>query len=171
MTIGMIWAQSRTGVIGYNGRLPWRIPEDMVHFRDLTDGHPVIMGRRTWESLPARFRPLPGRRNLVVSRQPGYQAPAAEVVSSLEEAIRRATATSRQVWLAGGQEIYAAGARGLASVAEVTDVDTDVPGDTFAPSLAGWTLARRGDWQVSTTGLRFRWLRYTRPEQAESGSG
>jgi dihydrofolate reductase len=164
MTVGMIWAQSRTGVIGRDNQLPWRIPEDMAHFRAVTNGHAVIMGRRTWESLPARFRPLPGRRNIVVSRQPDYQAAGGEVVGSLAEAVGRATAAGEQVWLAGGEEIYAAGAQGLATVAEVTEVDTDVPGDTFAPSLEGWTLVSAGEWQTSTTGLRFRWLRFTRPE-------
>jgi dihydrofolate reductase len=164
MTVGMIWAQSRTGVIGHEGRLPWRIPEDMTHFRQVTDGHPVIMGRRTWESLPERFRPLPGRRNLVITRQHDYRAPGAEVVGSLTEAVERARATSAQVWLAGGEQIYAAGAQQLASVAEVTEVDIDVPGDTYAPSLNGWTLVRQGEWQTSTTGVRFRWLRLTRPE-------
>jgi dihydrofolate reductase len=166
MTVGMIWAQTRARVIGRDNRLPWRIPEDSAHFRAVTDGHPVIMGRRTWESLPARFRPLPGRRNLVVSRQPRYRAAGAEVVGSLAEALERATATDPRVWLAGGEEIYAAGARGLASVAEVTEVDLDVTGDTFAPPLTGWTLASTGEWQTSTTGVRFRWLRYTRPGTA-----
>jgi dihydrofolate reductase len=166
MTVGMIWAQTRARVIGRDNRLPWRIPEDSAHFRAVTDGHPVIMGRRTWESLPARFRPLPGRRNLVVSRQPRYRAAGAEVVGSLAEAVARATATAPRVWLAGGQEIYAAGARGLASVAEVTEVDVDVTGDAHAPPLLGWALASEGEWQTSATGVRFRWLRYTRPATA-----
>lgn len=161
-TVGMIWAQSRSGVIGRDGGLPWRIPEDMAHFRRVTDGHPVIMGRLTWESLPARFRPLPGRRTLVVTGRPGYRAEGAEVVGSLAEAVRRAATTDTQVWLAGGAQIYSAGARGLASVAEVTEVDMDVSGDTFAPPLTGWTLASQGDWRTSTTGVRFRRLRYTR---------
>ena len=165
-TIGMIWAQSRSGVIGRDGRLPWRIPEDLAHFREVTDGHPVVMGRRTWESLPERYRPLPGRRNLVLSRQPGYRAPGAEVVGSLAEAVRRATSTDREVWLIGGAEVYAVGARELASVAEVTEVDVEVPGDTYAPPLTGWTLTAQGDWQTSVTGVRFRWLRYTRPAPA-----
>ncbi len=164
MTVGMIWAQSRTGVIGRDGRLPWQLPEDMTHFRQVTDGHTVIMGRRTWESLPERFRPLPGRRNLVVTRRPDYAAPGAEVVGSLAEAIMRATANGEHAWLVGGEQIYAAGAQGLAAVAEVTEVDIDVPGDTYAPPLTGWTLVQEGDWQTSTTGVRFRFLRLTRPE-------
>ena len=80
MTVGLIWAQSTSGVIGRDGTIPWSLPEDMAHFKRLTMGHTVVMGRRTWESLPVRFRPLPGRRNVVVSRNPDYRAEGAEVV-------------------------------------------------------------------------------------------
>jgi dihydrofolate reductase len=71
MQIHLIWAQARGGVIGKDNRIPWRLPEDMAHFKALTAGHPVIMGRRTWDSLPPKFRPLPGRRNIVLTRQAG----------------------------------------------------------------------------------------------------
>jgi dihydrofolate reductase len=166
MSLGMIWAQSTAGVIGRDGRLPWRLPEDMAHFREVTGGQPVIMGRRTWESLPERFRPLPGRRNIILSRRPGFEAPGAEVVGSVADAVRLAGVDSGNgggmAWLAGGAEVYAAGAGGLASVAEVTEVDIDVPGDTFAPPLAGWRLDSTGDWLTSATGLRYRFLRYVR---------
>jgi dihydrofolate reductase len=160
MSLGMVWAQSTAGVIGRDGRLPWRLPEDMVHFVELTTGHPVIMGRRTWESLPERFRPLPGRRTIVLSRRPGFEAPGAEVVGSLAEAVRLADGDGEMAWLAGGAAVYAAGADGLATVAEVTEVDTDVPGDTYAPPLTGWRLERAGEWLTSATGLRYRFLRY-----------
>ena len=160
----MIWAQSTAGIIGWGGRIPWRLPEDLAHFRELTDGQPVIMGRRTWESLPPRYRPLPGRRNIVLTRQPDYQAPGAELARSLPEAISLAErGHDGMVWLAGGADVYAAGANGLASVAELTEVEIDVPGDTVAPPLTGWRLDHAGDWQVSpTTGLRYRFLRYLR---------
>jgi len=158
----MIWAQSTAGVIGRDGRLPWRLPEDMAHFREVTGGQPVIMGRRTWESLPARFRPLPGRRTIVLSRRGGYDAPGAEVVGSLDQAIELADGTVGLVWLAGGADGYAAGAGGQATVAEVTEVDIDVVGDTFAPPLSGWRLDTTGEWLTSTTGLRYRFLRYLR---------
>jgi dihydrofolate reductase len=159
----MIWAQSRTGVIGRDGSLPWRLPEDMAHFREVTDRQPVIMGRRTWESLPVRFRPLPGRRTIVLTRRSGYRAPGAEVVGSLAEAVRLAGADrDGMAWLAGGADVYAAGADELASVAHVTEVDIDPPGDTYAPSLAGWVPASTGDWLTSSTGLRYRFLRYHR---------
>lgn len=160
MTLGVIWAQSTAGVIGRDGALPWRLPEDSAHFRQVTSGQPVIMGRRTWESLPLRFRPLPGRRNLVLSRRPGYDAPGAEVVVSLAEALHRVG--DGPAWVIGGAAPYAE-ALALAAVAEVTEVDVDVPGDTYAPSLDGWTLDSAGDWRTSRTGLRYRHLRYTRP--------
>jgi dihydrofolate reductase len=164
VTLGLIWAQSRTGVIGSDNRLPWHIPEDMAHFREVTDGHPVIMGRRTWESLPARFRPLPGRRNIVISRRPGLTLPGAEVVGSLDDALR--LAGDEETWVVGGGQVYAE-ALPLASVAEVTEVDIEVPGDVHAPVLVGWHLAREGEWRTSTTGARFRWLRHVRPQAAD----
>ena len=87
MKISLVAAVARNGVIGRGGTIPWRLPEDMAHFRELTMGHPVIMGRRTWESLPDRFRPLPGRRNVVVTRNPDWHADGAERAGSLEEAL------------------------------------------------------------------------------------
>ncbi|PRC48787.1 dihydrofolate reductase, partial [Mycobacterium sp. ITM-2017-0098] len=75
--LGMIWAQSSSGVIGRDNGIPWRVPEDMARFKEITMGHTVIMGRLTWESLPAKFRPLPGRRNVVVTRQADYTADGA----------------------------------------------------------------------------------------------
>ncbi len=87
MTPGLIWAQTPAGVIGLEGALPWRLPEDMAHFREITDGHPVVMGRATWVSLPDRFRPLPGRANVVLSRDPAFVAPGARVVGSLANCV------------------------------------------------------------------------------------
>jgi dihydrofolate reductase len=83
MTVGLIWAQSTSGVIGRDGTIPWHLPEDLARFKTLTMGHTVVMGRRTWDSLPARFRPLPGRRNVVLTRNRGFDAPGAEVVGSI----------------------------------------------------------------------------------------
>ena len=86
----MVAAIARGGVIGSDGTVPWHLPEDMAFFRDLTTGHPVVMGRRTWDSLPDRFRPLPGRRNIVVTRNPAWKDEGAERAGSLEEALRLA---------------------------------------------------------------------------------
>lgn len=158
--LGMIWAQAHGGVIGADNTLPWQLPEDMAHFKATTLGHPVIMGRRQWESLPERVRPLPGRRNIVVSRDADYQAPGAEVVTSVRAAVERVGRTP--AWICGGGQIYAAGME-LADVLVVTEIDLTVAGDVFAPPVrAPWLVVDDGAWQTSATGLRYRILRYER---------
>ncbi|MFI6868236.1 dihydrofolate reductase [Nocardia sp. NPDC050406] len=158
-TIGLIWAQTLDGVIGADNAIPWRIPEDMAHFKDVTWGHPVVMGRRTWDSLPARFRPLDGRRNIVVTRQPDWTAAGAERAGSLEAALELAGDTP--VWVMGGGEIYRA-ALPLASELMVTEVAADIDGDCYAPTIGPEWRAEGTPWRESSTGLRFRFLRYTR---------
>ena len=95
--LGLIWAQSTSGIIGRGDTIPWDVPEDLVRFKEVTLGHPVVMGRRTWDSLPASVRPLPGRRNIVLSRQAGFTVDGAEVVGSLDEALSEPGA-----WVVGG---------------------------------------------------------------------
>ena len=166
MTVRLIWAQAANGVVGYDNQLPWRIPEDLARFRELTMGGTVVMGRRTWESLPSRFRPLPGRRNVVVTRDPSYDAPGADVVGSLDAAL----AMADDVWVGGGAEIYAA-AMPLADRLFITDVDGDYPGDTFAPTVGpDWSEADVGDWQTSSSGVRYRWRELTRQAGVPPGS-
>ncbi|MBO9554138.1 dihydrofolate reductase [Cellulomonas sp.] len=162
--IGLVWAQTPDGVIGRDGTLPWRLPEDLARFRTLTSGHPVIMGRATWESLPARFRPLPGRDNIVLSRTAGYVAEGAHVVDGLDEAL--ALVGDRDAWVMGGGAVYAE-ALPRAGRVEVTVVDTTVAdGDTWAPTLdpSRWRRVASdpaAGWHTSTTdGLRFRFETY-----------
>ena len=160
MTVALIWAQSTSGVIGRDGGIPWTLPEDLAHFKGLTMGHTVLMGRRTWESLPVRFRPLPGRRNIVVSRNPDYRAAGADVVDSIEAAV-----TDSDTWVIGGAEIYHL-AMPLATRCEITEVDVDLhlrDDDTLAPVLGGSWIGTTGDWQDSTSGLRYRFYSYLRP--------
>ena len=133
MKLGLIFARARNGVIGRDGVMPWHLPEDLAHFKAKTAGCPVIMGRKTWESLPPRFRPLPGRRNIVVTRQPDWQAAGAERVASLEEAIALC-AGMPQAWVTGGAGLFRE-ALPLADIAEVTWIDADFAGDTHAPEL------------------------------------
>jgi len=155
----LIWAQSTSGVIGRAGGIPWRLPEDQARFKELTMGHTVVMGRGTWESLPAGVRPLPGRRNLVLTRQPDYQAAGADVVTSLDEAL-----TDPQVWVIGGGQVYAL-ALASATRCEVTEVDIDLPrenGDALAPVLDTAWVGFTGEWLTSSTGLRYRLHRYRR---------
>jgi len=150
--VGLIWAQARGRVIGKGGAMPWHLPEDLAHFKRTTQGHPVIMGRKTWESLPARFRPLPGRRNIVVTRQENFNQIGLERASSLCEALRFCE-NSEQVWVIGGAQIYAQ-ALPLADALVVTEIDADFDGDTFAPTIdAAWCEVAREPW-ISTTGLQ-----------------
>jgi len=159
MTVGLIWAQSLDGVIGASGTLPWRLPEDLAHFKATTLGHPVVMGRRTWDSLPPRFRPLPGRRNIVVTRTPQWTSEGADRAASLPEALRLA---GDDVWVIGGGEIYQA-ALEYATVLSVTEIDTEVTGDTYAPKLdASWEATRDGEWLTSASGLRYRIREFSR---------
>jgi dihydrofolate reductase len=163
MTLGLIWAQSLTGVIGMAGTIPWRVPEDSAHFRTVTGVADVVMGRRTWDSLPDRFRPLPGRRNIVVTRQVGWRADGAAVADSVEAAL---AAAGSDTWIIGGSQLYAA-TIDKAGVLEVTEIDAEVPGDTFAPPIDdAWAPAQRdpadGSWRTSRTGIRYRFVRYER---------
>lgn len=159
MSVALIWAQSTSGVIGRDGGIPWHVPEDLARFKDLTMGHTVVMGRRTWESLPPKFRPLPGRRNVVVSRNPDYRAEGAEVVSSIDDALGDA-----QVWVIGGAEVYHL-ALPLATRAEITEVEIDLrvqDEDALAPVLGESWIGTAGDWRDSTSGLRYRFYSYAR---------
>ncbi len=159
MTVSLIWAQSTSGIIGRAGGIPWRLPEDQVRFKELTMGHTVVMGRLTWESLPARFRPLPGRRNVVLTRQPGYAADGAEVAETIEQAL-----TEPETWVIGGQQIYAL-AMPWATRCEVTEVEIDLlrdDGDVLAPVLDKTWTGATGEWLTSSTGLRYRLHSYRR---------
>ncbi|MFI1464756.1 dihydrofolate reductase [Nocardia carnea] len=158
--IGMIWAQTPDGVIGVDNTIPWRVPEDMALFRQTTTGHPVVMGRRTWESLPERFRPLPGRRNIVVTRQAAWSAEGAETAGSVPAALDLAAPAT--TWVMGGGEVYRA-ALPYATELLITEVDTEVHGDAFAPELGPeWHSADAQDWLESSGGLRYRIRRFTR---------
>jgi dihydrofolate reductase len=127
--ITLIVARARNGVIGRDGALPWRLPEDLAHFKRTTMGRPVVMGRKTWESIG---RPLPGRRNIVVSRQAGFVAAGAEVAPSLEAALALC-AGEADVFVIGGAQLYAA-ALARAGRLIVTEIDADFEGDTHFPA-------------------------------------
>ncbi|SDQ77513.1 dihydrofolate reductase [Quadrisphaera sp. DSM 44207] len=161
-TVGLIWAQAANGVIGDRGRLPWHLPEDLARFKALTTGSTVVMGRATWESLPERNRPLPGRRNVVLTRRAGWAAEGALAAGSVEEALALA---GGDAWVIGGARAYEA-AMAHADRLEVTELEDAFAGDVRAPALgAGWRLARRDPvdgWRTSRTGLRYRDLSYAR---------
>lgn len=155
MTVALIWAQAANGVIGADGGIPWHLPEDLAMFRRLTTGTTVLMGRRTWESLPKRFRPLPHRRNVVLTRRGGFAPRGVEVVHTVEDVLTR----SEPVWVIGGADVYAL-ALPFATRAVVTELDQPFEGDRFAPTLPdGWhpvsTDPEQG-WHRSSTGLGYR---------------
>jgi dihydrofolate reductase len=163
----LIAAVARNGVIGRGNDLVFRDPADQRHFRAATLGHAVVMGRKTWDSLPVRFRPLPGRRNVVVSRDPAFSAAGAEVIRSLPEALALLHGEA-QVIVIGGSEIYAQ-ALPLASTLLLTEVDADLDGDRLFPA---WN---RNDFELvsaqparTADGVDFRFARYQRRRAADT---
>ena len=161
MAIHLIYARAANGVIGLNNTMPWHLPEDLAHFKQLTSGSPVIMGRKTWDSLPERFRPLPGRTNIVVTRNPDWQADGVLCAGSLEKALHIGAQHGDNVWVMGGAQIYAQ-ALPLADTVEVTIINKDFAGDAYAPVLGPeWNEIAREDY-VSVKGLPFSFVRYER---------
>jgi dihydrofolate reductase len=130
MLVSLVVARARNGVIGKDNDLPWRLPADLAYFKRLTLGHPIVMGRRTWESIG---RALPGRRNIVVTRTPGYRAPGAEVVDSLDAAWRAAEGAA-EVFVIGGAALYES-VLPLADRIFLTEVEAEVSGETRFPAL------------------------------------
>ncbi|AEB83845.1 dihydrofolate reductase [Alicycliphilus denitrificans] len=161
MNVHLIYARAANGVIGKDGAMPWHLPEDLAHFKRLTQGHPVIMGRKTWDSLPARFRPLPGRANIVVTRQADWNEIGAQRASSLREALSVAEQTGSEAWIIGGAQIYAQ-ALPLATRIEVTEIGRDFDGDAHAPQLGPeWQEVARSR-HVGSGGLPFSFVTYER---------
>ena len=164
----MVWAQARGGVIGADGGLPWHLPEDLALFRRLTTGSTVVMGRRTWESLPDRFRPLPGRTNVVLTSDPAWSADGAHRAASVDQVL----AEHQSCWVIGGGAVYAAFLP-HADRLVVTDVDVVVDGDTWAPRVGDdWRLEVRTPaegWTTSSSGLRFAVSEYVRRTVGTAG--
>ncbi len=156
----LIAAVARNGVIGKDNTLPWHLPEDLKHFKQLTTGQTVIMGRKTWESLPERFRPLPGRLNIVVTRNPAYRAEGATVVGSLAEA--QNVGAGKTAYIIGGAELYTH-ALPLAQRLELTEIDADIDGDARFPAFdrSAWREVRR-EAGTSADGLRYAFVTYER---------
>ncbi len=156
MEIILIAAVAKNRCIGRNGALVWSHPDDLAHFRALTWGHPVLMGHRTWDSLPARFRPLPGRRNVVLARSVTALV-GAEVFGTLEAALEHlAHDHVPRLFVIGGAEIYRQ-ALPLATRLELTEIDADLEGDAFFPTYDDWHLA------AVEPHDGFRFATYTRP--------
>ena len=162
MPLHLIYARAANGIIGRDNKIPWHLPEDMAHFKQLTLGCPVVMGRKTWDSLPPRFRPLPGRTNIVVTRQPGWEAEGAQRAASLQDALAQCGAAGQTVWVIGGAQIYAE-ALPLADRVEVTEIDQPFDGDAYAPTLGPeWAESARSSRQLGSNGLPFSFVTYVR---------
>jgi dihydrofolate reductase len=169
--LGAIWAQSTDGFIGRDGGLPWSLPEDLAHFRAVTNGHPVLMGRTTWESLPDRFRPLPGRENLVLSRR---DAPLAGATVVPDAGAALAVLAGRDAWVIGGLQVYTA-LLPYVDRLELTEVDMLVSSGTRAPEGgAVWAVVGRdpaNGWHTSAVGLRYRFRSLVRTPMTDDASG
>ncbi len=158
--LSLIAAVARNRAIGKDNQLLWHLPEDMKHFRETTRGKPVIMGRRTWESLPDAFRPLPGRHNIVVTRDSTYKANGADLADSLEAALALAC-DAEEVFVIGGEQLYRA-ALPLADRLYLTKVDIAPGADAFFPEVdpADWQEEGRRECPASTPHCAF--VTYTR---------
>ena len=190
-SVNLIWAEARdkegrAGAIGLNGGMPWHCAEDMKHFKELTVSHPVIMGRKTWESLGVKYRPLPNRDNIVVSHDPMYRAPGATVVTSLDDALDMARQEAipddgldrSEIWVIGGSQLFNQ-MLPMASKIYMTQVDAKVNADAYAPDLTealnngSWKLMENSGWLTpkKPEGIdRYRYLTFERntgDEQAE----
>jgi dihydrofolate reductase len=156
--IYLVAAVAANGIIGARGKLPWHLPGELQHFKRLTMGHPIIMGRRTWESLG---RPLPGRENIVVTATPGYEAPGAAVASSLDAALALCLGESL-VFVIGGTRLFEAAlpyARGMV----LTEIQRDYEGDTLFPAWdrSQWRETQR-EAHAAPDGTRFDYVLYER---------
>src|SRR3989338_2205011 len=131
--LALIAAIAKNNCIGHHNGIPWRIPEDMQHFKDLTKGKIVLMGRKTWESLPPKFRPLPNRKNIVITRQLPYSTPAnVEVYQSIDDAL--SAHRGEDIMVIGGAEIYRQ-TIDRADTLFITHVNQTIQGDAFFPSI------------------------------------
>jgi dihydrofolate reductase len=164
MQINLIWAQARNRVIGKDGTMPWHLPEDLAHLKRTTLGYPVIMGRKTWDSIPPKFQPLPGRTNIVLTRQTDWNKNGAQRASDLREALlfcEQLASKPQAVWVIGGAQIYAQ-AMPLAHKAVVTEIEADFEGDSFAPPFdASWQETAR-ERHVSCSGLHYSLVTHVR---------
>lgn len=183
-SVNLLWAQAcdkegHDGAIGFEGGMPWHLPEDMRRFKELTVSHPVIMGRKTWESLSPKYRPLPNRDNIVVSRDPTYTAPGATVVDSLDDALDLARQEAipddgldrSEIWIIGGGQLYRE-AMPFADKAYVTQISMHADADTYAPDVkslvesGAWKVLEEGVWQNTRKGsgdiAGFRFMTYAK---------
>lgn len=158
--LNLIYARARNGVIGRDNQMPWHLPEDLAHFKQTTLGCPVIMGRKTWDSLPPRFRPLPGRQNIVITRDATWAADGAQAAHSLDAALGLCSGAA-PAWVIGGAQIYAL-ALPQARRVVVTEIDQDIDGDAWAPTLGPEWRETDRQWHTSANGWRLAFVNFER---------
>jgi dihydrofolate reductase len=166
MKINLIWAQAHGRVIGHRGKMPWHLPEDLAHFKRTTLGHPVIMGRKTWDSLPQKFRPLPGRMNVVISSDASIREHLSQIGCYPAQNLRESLLICEQsgateAWVMGGAQIYSQ-ALPLAHQLVITEIDAAFEGDAFAPQLdESWRESAR-EQLMTGNGTRLSFVTYLR---------
>lgn len=158
--LNLIYARAANGAIGKDNALPWHLPEDLAHFKRTTLGSPVIMGRKTWDSLPPRFRPLPGRRNIVLTRDTAWQAEGALRAGSVAEAVA-ACGDAAEAWVIGGAEVYRQ-ALPHAQRVVVTEIARDFEGDAFMPALGPEWIETAREAHTAANGLPFAFVTFER---------
>lgn len=158
--LNLIYARAANGVIGRDNALPWHLPEDLAHFKRTTLGSPVIMGRKTWDSLPPRFRPLPGRQNIVLTRDAAWRAPGADRAGSVAEAVSLC-GQAAEVWVIGGAEVYRQALPHAARVV-VTEIAKAFDGDAFAPTLGPEWVETAREPHTAASGLSFAFVTFER---------
>lgn len=164
MRINLIFARARNGVIGNNNTMPWHLPEDLAHLKRTTQGCPVIMGRKTWDSLPPKFRPLPGRTNIILTRGDWNEigAKSASDFNSSLQLCEQIVPAPAEVWVLGGAQIYRL-ALPLASRAIVTEIDQDFEGDAFAPTFGPEWIETKRESHIAANGLPYSFVTLERP--------
>jgi dihydrofolate reductase len=160
--LNLIYARAANGVIGKDNALPWHLPEDLAHFKRTTLGSPVIMGRKTWDSLPPRFRPLPGRRNIVLTRDAAWQAEGAQRAGSVAEAVA-ACGDAAEAWVIGGAEVYRQALPHARRVV-VTEIARDFDGDALAPALGPEWIETAREAHTAANGLPFAFVTFERKD-------
>ena len=160
MRLNLIYARARNGVIGNHNALPWHLPEDLSHFKRTTLGCPVLMGRKTWDSLPPRFRPLPGRINAVLTRDENFNENGILSFIRISSALYYLN-SHPEVWVIGGAQVYAQ-TLPLAQRVVVTDIDADFEGDAFAPVLGPEWRETQREHHVAANGLPYSFVTWER---------
>jgi dihydrofolate reductase len=165
--INIIVAMSTNFVIGKNNDLPWHLPTDMKYFKETTNGHTVVMGRKCWESIPEKYRPLPNRNNIVMSRDPNYVANGATVSDDLERILVSHENSDKQVFIIGGAELYKEAFK-YATKVYLTQIYANIEGDIYLEGLetGKWCL-KEGSEVYEENGLKFRFELYEKKEQKD----